>query len=264
MKKKLFFTFACAMALMAGFVSCTNDDFEELAPVAEMQKSAMTRSASGMTKEEVQARLDEIAREYGAAVMIADNQDLSSVSEDYFEYVDNFLKNGITSNNNDIQITNDDCIDEVAVASSSLSSFLLEDGVLYSGRFLEPTLLNCIVNWAVTSNPITYYVSAEPRIKDGTSNAFIDYFSSFSGDLSNPRFRYSGVYYSLFPSEGGSLVPPIILPNNLSTMDVEDDDEMYLDYDRNNDGLIDSEYYPICYKLDFYGGKTEKTEPYDM
>ena len=47
-------------------------------------------------------------------------------------------------------------------------------------------------------------------------------------------------------------------------MDVEDDDEMYLDYDRNNDGLIDSEYYPICYKLDFYGGKTEKTEPYDM
>ena len=135
MKKKLFFTFACAMALIAGFVSCTNDYFEELAPVAEMQKSAMTRSASGMTKEEVQARLDEIAREYGAAVMIADNQDLSSVSEDYFEYVDNFLKNGITSNNNDIQITNDDCIDEVAVASSSLSSFLLEDGVLYSGRF---------------------------------------------------------------------------------------------------------------------------------
>ena len=272
MKKKLLFTFACVMALMAGFVSCTNDDFEEFAPVAEMQKSAMTRAVGGMTQEEVQARLDELGEKYGASVMIADDQDISSVGEDYFTYVDNFLKNGIISNNNAVQIMNDECIDEVAVASSSLAGILLEDGVLYSGRFLEPTLLNCIINWAITSNPITYYVSAEPNIKDGTTNAFIDYFSPFSGDLSNPRFGYTGVYYSLFPSEGGGLDEPIIIDKPLANINNSiinsnnwgDSVTCEANYDKNNDGLIDSEYYNMCYKLNFVGGKTEDTEPYDM
>ena len=268
MKKKLFFTFACAMALIAGFVSCTNDDFEELAPVAEMQKSAMTRSASGMTKEEVQARLDEIAREYGAAVMIADDQDLSSVSEDYFIYVDNFLKNRLSADrNDDILIMDDNCIDAIAVESTSLATLLLEDGVLYSGSFLEGTVLNCVINWAVTSNPITYYVFAEPIIKDGTSNAFIDYFSPFSGDLSNPRFGYSGYYYSLNPIYVNDTtiinkpllpeLPDLPAPIEPPFMEVKD-------HDKNNDGLLDEECFIGAYSQYFLGGKTKDTEPYDM
>lgn len=246
------------MALMAGFVSCTNDDFEEFAPVAEMQKSAMTRAVGGMTQEEVQARLDELGEKYGASVMIADDQDISSVGEDYFTYVDNFLKNGITSNNNAVQIMNDECIDEVAVASSSLSAFLLEDGVLYSGSFLEASVLNCVISWAVTSNPITYYVFAEPQIKDGLTNAVIDYFSPFSGDLSNPIFSYSGYYYSYYPIALDSSVVnkplPPILDNNF----------VPIDHDKDNDGLLDKDFFGSSYSKYFLGGKTEYTEPYDM
>ena len=264
MKKKLLFTFACVMALMAGFESCTNDDYEEFAPVAEMQKSAMTRAAGGMSKEEVQTRLDELGEKYGASVMIADDQDISSVGEDYFTYVDNFLKNGITSNNNAVQIMNDECIDEVAVASSSLSSFLLEDGVLYSGSFLEATVLNCVISWAVTSNPITYYVSAEPQIKDGLSNAIISGFTTFMGDLSNPTFGYSGCYYSFTPiyvNDTTIVNKPLLpgLPNPIEPPFME-----VKDYDKNNDGLLDEDCFDGAYQHNFLGGKTEDTEPYDM
>ena len=65
MKKKHFFTFACVMSLMAGFVSCTNEDFEDCMSVADMQKSAMTRSiGEEITIEEVKARMAELNNRY--------------------------------------------------------------------------------------------------------------------------------------------------------------------------------------------------------
>ncbi len=65
MKKKYFFTSACVMALMSGFVSCTNEDFEDSMPVAEMQRSAITRSIGDeITIEEVKARMAELNNRY--------------------------------------------------------------------------------------------------------------------------------------------------------------------------------------------------------
>ena len=119
MKKKLFFTFACAMALIAGFVSCTNDYFEELAPVAEMQKSAMTRSASGMTKEEVQARLDELGEKYGVNVNMLYVRDYSEFTESTFEKME---QNIIAYKNRDVNAN--------AVTAQSVENALMDDYII--------------------------------------------------------------------------------------------------------------------------------------
>lgn len=246
MKRNLLFTFASVLTLVVGFISCTNDEFDECFPVPATTRSVTEAADSTITLEEVQARLDEIGKKYGVAVKISTDEDLSTVNEEYFARVEDFLSNGISANTdkstNNIQqaaFMNDNCIDEVAVASSSLAQILLEDGAMYSGKFLADGTLSCLVVWAVTSSPRTYYVTAEPCIKDGTSAAEITYFSHFEGNDSNPRFSYSGVYYEYFSDE-------YPIP----------------DMDKNNDGIIDKEYLCQCGDIHFYGYKTESTPEY--
>ena len=152
MKKKLFFTFACAMALIAGFVSCTNDDFEELAPVAEMQKSAMTRSASGMTKEEVQARLDELSEKYGINVNMLYVRDYSEFTESTFEKIEQDIiayknrdinANAVTAQAGGNNLMDDCVIDEYEIATLSTnaepsagSGFVLQCNVRYKVPYI--------------------------------------------------------------------------------------------------------------------------------
>ena len=119
MKKKLLFTFACVMALMAGFVSCTNDDFEEFAPVAEMQKSAMTRAAGGMTQEEVQARLDELGEKYGINIKMLYVRDYSEFTESTFEKMEQDI---IAYKNKEVNTT--------AVSAMAVDDNFLDDGVI--------------------------------------------------------------------------------------------------------------------------------------
>ena len=96
MKKKLLFTFACVMALMAGFVSCTNDDFEEFAPVAEMQKSAMTRSAGNeITMEDVKARMAELNEMYDANFCVNESAPASSYDDFFFNIVENVMRENV-------------------------------------------------------------------------------------------------------------------------------------------------------------------------
>ena len=128
MKKKLLFTFACVMALMAGFVSCTNDDFDEFAPVAEMQKSAMTRSAGGMSKEEVRARLDELGEKYGININMLYVRDYSEFKESSFEKMEQNIiayknravnTNAVTAQTVENDILDDSVIDEYEIATLS-------------------------------------------------------------------------------------------------------------------------------------------------
>ena len=143
MKKKLFFTFACAMALIAGFVSCTNDDFEELAPVAEMQKSAMTRSASGMTKEEVQARLDELSEKYGINVNMLYVRDYSEFTESTFEKIEQDIiayknrdinANAVTAQAGGNNLMDDCVIDEYEIADTFTWDDIVKDR---NGEYLQ-------------------------------------------------------------------------------------------------------------------------------
>ena len=151
MKKKLLFTFACVMALMAGFVSCTNEDFEEFAPVAEMQKSAMTRSAGGMTQEEVQARLDELGEKYGINVKMLYVRDYSEFTESSFEKMEQsiiafkdreFNATAVSAMAVDDNLLDDSVIDEYGIAtlstnaeSNTSSGFVLDCNVQYTVPF---------------------------------------------------------------------------------------------------------------------------------
>lgn len=55
----------CIMATITAFVSCTNEDFDDCMPVAEMQRSAITRSIGDeITIEEVKARMAELNNRY--------------------------------------------------------------------------------------------------------------------------------------------------------------------------------------------------------
>ena len=173
MKKKLFFTFACAMALIAGFVSCTNDYFEELAPVAEMQKSAMTRSVGGMTKEEVQARLDELSEKYGINVKMLYVRDYSEFTESTFEEIEQSVitfKNkevnadAITAHSTENTLMDDSVIDEYEIATLSTNA--------------EPSagsgfVLQCNVRYTV---PFTYIVDSASmdtiRVKDYQTDCY--------------------------------------------------------------------------------------------
>ena len=86
MKKKHFFTFACVMALMSGFVSCTNEDFEDVYTQDLQQKTRAARN--GMTKEDVLARLDEIGEKYGVNVNMLYVRDYAEFTESTFEKIE--------------------------------------------------------------------------------------------------------------------------------------------------------------------------------
>ncbi|MBR3916596.1 MAG: hypothetical protein IKJ49_05590 [Bacteroidaceae bacterium] len=233
MKRELIFMFACIVSVMTTVVSCSSDEFEDAYTQEEPQKTRAVRT--GMTMEEVQARLDEIGTRYGVAIMIEESENISVINEKYFTDVENLLKNGIREDTNiEARLLDDRNIDNFAVTSSSRSQILLENGTLYSGSFMEISGANCIINWAVTSNPLTYYVSAEPRIKDGGSNAIIKWFSPFSGNLKNPRFSYYGIFYYTF--------------------------DEYVD--ENGDGLLDLDSMIEIETFEFRGTKSEQTTPY--
>ena len=153
MKKKLLFTFACVMALMAGFVSCTNDDFEEFAPVAEMQKSAMTRAVGGMTQEEVQTRLDELGEKYGININMLYVRDYSEFTESTFEKMEQNIiayknsavnTNAVTAQTVENDILDDSVIDEYEIATLSTNvetvgdyDFTLDFSVEYYSSFVN-------------------------------------------------------------------------------------------------------------------------------
>lgn len=143
MKKKLFFTFACVMAVMAGFVSCTNDDFEEFAPVAEMQKSAMTRSANEeITMEDVKARMAELNEKYGVNFVINEDAPASDYDESFLNVIENVMRRSIglkpidftSKGAESLNLMDDMSLDGVNVASTS-SAPEVPDGDLVHDPF---------------------------------------------------------------------------------------------------------------------------------
>ena len=81
MKKKLLFTFVGALAIALGVASCTSDDGNYSLNQVEPPINT-TRSVGGMTKEEVEARVDELEKKYNASILIVDT---ASMTESRFE-----------------------------------------------------------------------------------------------------------------------------------------------------------------------------------
>ncbi len=96
MKREIIFTFACVMALMSGFVSCTNEDFEDSMPVAEMQRSAITRSIGDeITIEEVKARMAELNERYSVNFVINEEAPASDYDNSFFIVVENVMRRNV-------------------------------------------------------------------------------------------------------------------------------------------------------------------------
>lgn len=152
MKKKYFFTFACVMALMSGFVSCTNEDFEDVYTQDLQQKTRAVRT--GMTMEEVQARLDEIGTKYGTNINLLYVKDYSEVTESTFEQIERQIikeRNSTNINKTSIRdnvLINDNIIDEYDIAT--LNSEIEED------KRYDAELDFCI-EFKKNSNEIYYY-----------------------------------------------------------------------------------------------------------
>ena len=194
MKKKLLFTFACVMALMAGFVSCTNDDFEEFAPVAEMQKSAMTRAAGGMTQEEVQARLDELGEKYGINIKMLYVRDYSEFTESTFEKMEQNIiayknrdvnANAVTAQSVENAIMDDYIIDEYEIATLSTNaeaSQNYDETLNFNVEFKVPSVYSTDGNFVLYYQYDDYSYRYGINIKEVEDNVFIN---SYLNDLSN-------------------------------------------------------------------------------
>ena len=81
MKKNHFFTFVGTLVIALGVISCTNDD-GKYSPNQVEPSNNTTRSVSEMTKEEVEARIDELEKKYSVSIMI---KDTSRMTESLFE-----------------------------------------------------------------------------------------------------------------------------------------------------------------------------------
>ena len=93
MKKNLFFYVVGVVALIAGAISCTNNDFEESIPQEQPKR---TRAVRTMTADEVQARLDEIGEKYGTNINLLYVRDYSNLNEDIFKAIEQQITTGQT------------------------------------------------------------------------------------------------------------------------------------------------------------------------
>ncbi|MBE6296672.1 MAG: hypothetical protein E7086_09275 [Bacteroidales bacterium] len=81
MKKNHFFTFVGTLVIALGVISCTSDDGNYSLNQVEPSINT-TRSVGGMTKEEVEARVDELEKKYNASILIVDT---ANMTESRFE-----------------------------------------------------------------------------------------------------------------------------------------------------------------------------------
>lgn len=92
MKRNLLFTFASVLTLVVGFISCTNDEFDECFPVPATTRSVTEAVDSTITLEEVQARLSNLNKKYGARVFINEDLPASKFDDAFFLRIENLLR----------------------------------------------------------------------------------------------------------------------------------------------------------------------------
>ena len=122
MKKRLFFYIVGVVALIAGAISCTNNDFEESIPQEQPKR---TRAVRTMTADEVQARLDELNEKYDANLYVNINDAQTIYDEDFFLIIENVLRKQDCKNlltEYPLQEQPDETIDFFSVASTAQRS----------------------------------------------------------------------------------------------------------------------------------------------
>lgn len=127
MKKRFLFTIASVTILITGFVSCTNNDFEECVEKIPNAKSTITRTTCRMTAEEAQAKLDELNKKYNCDFIFTDSISAKNCDNFYFAVLENVMRKNAGLEPLSIEMSNmqescnyidDHSVDEIDVAST--------------------------------------------------------------------------------------------------------------------------------------------------
>ena len=141
MKKRLFFYIVGVVALIAGAISCTNNDFEESIPQEQPKR---TRAVRTMTADEVQARLDEIGEKYGTNINLLYVRDYSNLNEDIFKAIEQQITTGQTRTIDKMDgenLVDESSLDEYGIAMLSTEieeESKYDDELNFDIAFLDP------------------------------------------------------------------------------------------------------------------------------
>ena len=125
MKRNLLFTFASVLTLVVGFISCTNDEFDECFPVPATTRSVTEAVDSTMTLEEAKERLRILNETYGTDFILNEETE-SKYDDDFFRSLENIMIRGqkiqivkvySESGKCSYRVIDDSLLDEVSVAS---------------------------------------------------------------------------------------------------------------------------------------------------
>lgn len=145
-----------------------------------------------MTREEVQARLDEIGEKYGETILLVDDADTTKVTEEFFAWVESQYQHNNKKKAIEVGTTviDDEQIDEITI--SEIGTYAAPgENVCYTGTFTA----YCNIGYKTVSVNITWFSNSDTR--DYVSASCEEYeitnlkYSVFSGLVSNPTFEYS-------------------------------------------------------------------------
>lgn len=251
MKKKFIFTFACVVAFIAGIVSCTNDDFEECVPVAEMQKNAITRSVTNeITMEEVKARVARLNKTYGVNFIINESVDANEYDEFFFNILENAMRKNVGLEPIDyeprtisaLNLMNDSAIDDVEITSTDNSpenDVVNDPYKIYEGAATsyESMDVNGYKEFSSHFNKYMWTISYSFKYGARSQVLFTGFGNQTDYDVDNMPSKYSNLYpsevmkyaenYQMGYVEGSLSHSPIISFDNL---DPENTDKVDFGY----------------------------------
>ena len=203
MKKKAILSALFSAFVACFFVACSNES-------DALDINAGTRSvtsSSYMTREEVQARLDEIGEMYGETIVLGPETDTEKVTENFFTRVEAMCEN----NNYDVptestvELLDDEQIDKITIPRIGTYA---APGESHSGSITNDYNFSVGDHFEWVRVVITWYANTGGTMNKATAElqeVIVDEFDSYSlrgfyhtpivGDVLNPNFTYEYYIY---------------------------------------------------------------------
>ena len=208
MKRKTIFTALFSAFVACSFVACSNDS--DALDINVGTRSII--SSSFMTREELQARLNEIGEKYGTRVLIDEDVDVDLVTEDVFAKLEEHLSSKqetkanrintrahvVNETSNDSLLMNDSSIDDIMLMAAPPSG----ETIIYRGSFDHELNISCgvepntptrvLITWQTMSSTVIGSLSLSARIEMGHGSGVLMTYSDPAGTPEAPSFNYSG------------------------------------------------------------------------
>ena len=204
MKRKTIFTALFSAFLACSFVACSNDS-------DALDINVGTRSvglSSYMTRDELQARLNEIGEKYGTRVLIDEDVDVDLVTEDVFIKLEEHLSSKQETKANRINtrahvvneslLMNDSSIDDIMLMAAPPSG----ETIIYRGSFDHELNISCgvelnsltrvLITWQTMSSTVKGTLSLSASIEMGHGSGVLMKYSDPAGTPEAPSFNYEG------------------------------------------------------------------------